>query len=212
MSSIRELWRHVSVSPPLIAITRRRVALQWRLAGRPLPAPHVVKQQALIDVQRRYGLRTLVETGTFTGEMIHAMRGRFDRIVSIELSAELHRAAKLRFRDDPTVTLLQGDSGALLPEVLASLAGPALFWLDGHYMGEGSGRGTIDTPIAEELTAVMRHGVRGHAVLIDDARLFDGTGGYPRLEELRAWVTRARPDAAVEVADDIIRCVFDAVS
>ncbi len=93
--------------------------------------------------------------------------------------------------------------------MLESLDGPALFWLDGHYMGGESGRGTEDTPVMAEMTALFAYPVRGHVVLIDDARLFDGTGGYPRLDEFTTWVQQRRPGTNVTVDGDIIRCVFD---
>lgn len=195
-----------------MGFTRWRVELQWRMAGGQVPPPHVVKQRAVLRYQRRYGLRTFVETGTFTGEMVHAVRRRFDRIVTIELSSHLHAAAAARFAREPHIAVLQGDSGVLLPRLLEDLREPALFWLDGHFMGGESARGQIDTPIAAEMTAVLRHDVRGHVVLVDDARLFDGTDGYPTLSALRARVLQERPDTRIEVADDIVRCVFDAVS
>jgi hypothetical protein len=197
---------------PIVGFTRWRIALQWRLAGRPVPAPHIVKQRVLMQYQKRYGLRTLVETGTFTGEMVHAMSRRFDRIHSIELSRPLYDAAVSRFAGRPHVCVHFGDSGSVLPGLLPELHEPALFWLDGHFMGGATGRGSLDTPISDELTAILRHGVRGHVVLVDDARLFDGTAGYPALPELCARIARERPNARIEVADDIIRCVFDAVS
>jgi hypothetical protein len=46
-------------------------------------------------------------------------------------------------------------------------------------------------------------------VLIDDARLFTGTQGYPTLDDLRAEVVRERPGSRVDLAADIIRCAFD---
>jgi hypothetical protein len=56
----------------------------------------------------------------------------------------------------------------------------------------------------------LAHPVRGHVVLIDDARLFDGTAGYPALSELRSWIQRERPGSEVQIEDDIIRCTLDA--
>ena len=60
-----------------------------------------------------------------------------------------------------------------------------------------------------ELAALLRHPTRGHLVLIDDARLFTGTQGYPTLDDLRAEVVRERPGSRVDLAADIIRCAFD---
>ena len=193
----------------MIRFTRARIALQWWLAGKPIPAPNVVKQRTVIGYQKRYRLRTFIETGTYTGEMVQALSGHVDRIVTIEVAPSLHARAVIRFASQPSIRVLLGDSAALLPVVLASLDGPALFWLDGHYMGGESGRATEDTPVIAEMTALLEHRVRGHVVLIDDARLFDGTDGYPRLEAFTAWVEEMRPGTRVTVDGDIIRCVFD---
>ena len=208
-SDLRAAWRRWSVSPALIGLTRARITLQWQLAGKPLPAPHVVKQRTVIGYQRRYGLRTFVETGTYTGEMIEAMSDRAERIVSIEIDPTLYAQAVRRFARQSHIRILLGDSGRLLPRILESLNEPALFWLDGHYMGEGSGRGDEETPIIAEMTALAAHRIRGHVALIDDARLFDGTSGYPRLDTFMRWVTEQRPRTRVSADGDIIRCVFD---
>lgn len=193
----------------MIGFTRWRVELAWRLRGRPSPPPHVVKQRAILRDQRGGRFRTFIETGTFTGEMLAAMRPHFRELISIELSPSIYETARRRFSGDPGITLLLGDSGVVLPRVLESLDHPALFWLDGHYSVEGTGRAEIDTPVTQELAALLRHPVRGHVVLIDDARLFDGSAGYPTIADVRAWVERSRPGSAVTVDGDIIRCALD---
>jgi hypothetical protein len=207
---IRHWWRRVSVSPLVIGLTRRRVAFQWQMRGRPLPPPHVVKQLTILRYQRSRRLRTFIETGTFTGEMVDAMRPYFDRIVSIEMSPEIYEAVSRRFAGDSRVTLVLGDSATELPRLLATLDHPACFWLDGHFMGVGTARAQEDSPVRAELGALLRHPVRGHLVLIDDARLFLGADGYPTVTELRSWVERERPGSRIDVQDDIIRCVLDA--
>ncbi len=207
--SMRARWRRWSMSPALIDLTRRRVALQWRLRGRPLPPPHVVKQLAIVGYQRSRRFDTFVETGTFTGEMVEAMRPHFRRIISIEMAPEIHRQAARRFAGDARVELRLGDSATVLPRVLEQIRHPALFWLDGHFMGENTARGKEDSPVRAELTALLGHPVRHHLVLIDDARLFTGSAGYPTIEELRGWIARERPGSDVQVRDDIIRCALD---
>jgi hypothetical protein len=193
-----------------VRLTRARLALHWRLAGKPLPPPHIVKQHIVIGYQRRYRLRTFVETGTYTGEMVHAISPYVERVISIEVAPALHAQAVHRFAGRDNVGLLLGDSATLLPAVIASLDAPALFWLDGHYMGGESGRGAHDTPIVAEMSSLLSHHVGGHVVLIDDARLFDGTGGYPRVEAFASWIREHRPGTHVSVEGDIIRCVFGA--
>ena len=110
-----------------------------------------------------------------------------------------------RFRADPRITLLQGDSGVRLQEVLDGLTEPALFWLDAHYSGPITARGAVDSPIVRELDAIRGHRVNGHVVLIDDMRDFQGRDGYPTVDELVRWIRSVDPVSIVEVRDDILR-------
>lgn len=190
--------------PWLRPSTERRVIRRWQRAGRPIPPPPPVKHAIVRTYQSRFGTRVFVETGTFAGGMIDAVRSQFDRVVSIELDPGWHARAVARFGSDPRITLLRGDSGLLLPQVIAGLTGPALFWLDAHYSGPATARGTLDSPIVRELEAIRAHGA-GHVVLIDDIRDFNGQGGYPTAEELVGWIRAAAPDSVVEVRDDILR-------
>jgi hypothetical protein len=198
-------WRRLSMHPLVRPLTERRIVLQWQLAGRPIPPPPHVKQSIIKAYQRRFGLRVLVETGTFAGDMIDAVLHRFDRIVSIELDPGWHAATVQRFRAHPRVTVLHGDSGVRLRDVLATLTEPALFWLDAHYSGPATARGTLDSPIVQELESIRSHPVAGHVVLIDDMRDFNGTGGYPTVADVVAWIEAADPGSVVQVRDDILR-------
>jgi hypothetical protein len=160
---------------------------RWLLQGRPAPAPPHVKRDILLRLARRHRrLKVFVETGTFYGDTIAFMRPQFDELHSIELDAKLHAKARERFAGDAAIHLWQGDSGDLMVRVLAAICKPAMFWLDGHYSGEGTARGVEDTPIYHELEHLSQHPLRDqHLVVIDDARLFDGNNGYPTLEALR---------------------------
>jgi hypothetical protein len=157
-----------------------------------------VKASVIRHHAKTYGLRTLVETGTWRGDTIAAVADRFERCITIELSTELWREACARFRASPNVTCLHGDSGVVLPQVLAELRAPALFWLDAH----ASGGPTVDSgkgPILDELRAILSHGERGHVVLIDDAR------GHA-LEPIEAAVPAGH---RFTVRNDIIRITPD---
>jgi hypothetical protein len=200
-----QVWRRLSMHPLVRPFTERRIELQWKLAGRPIPPPPFVKQAIVKHYQRRFGIRVFVETGTFAGEMIAGVLGRFDRLYSIELDDGWHARAIERFAREPKVRLLHGDSGVMVNEVLAELDRPALFWLDAHYSGPITARGILDSPIVQELHAIRAHRVRGHVVLIDDVRDFDGANGYPTLEALVGELRQADPSSTVDVADDVLR-------
>jgi hypothetical protein len=175
----------------------------WRSTDGELP--HAIKRRVLRRYARDFGLRVLVETGTYLGDMMVAMAGHFDELHTIELSEMLHRRARLRLAGHGNVRLHQGDSGAQIARVLEIIDRPALFWLDAHYSGGGTARAELDTPINEELRLVLAHPVRGHVVLIDDARIFTNANGYPTVQAIKEYVRQTRPDLAVAVENDIIR-------
>jgi len=203
---LRRLARAVT---PTSARARLRIT-QWRLRGKPVPPPHYYKQQVVRGTARDYGLKDLVETGTFLGDMLAAMRDSFDNLTSIELSEELYDHVRRRFADDDKITLLQGDSKDRIAEVAASLERPALFWLDAHYSGawhddfDETAGGDRDKPIYSELAAIFAKGIP-HVVLIDDARLFDGREGWPRLDDMLAFIEESAPERSALIADDIVR-------
>lgn len=177
----------------------------WLAAGRPLPAPSAAKHMVLREYAERYGLGTLVETGTYLGGTVKAVRGNFRRIYSIELDDTLHARARAHFAALPHITLLQGDSGEVLPELLSRIGESCLFWLDGHFSGGRTAKGRLATPIVAEMQAVLAHPIDGHVILVDDARGFGNLPDYPSLDELRALVAAHKPQLVFEVRDDIIR-------
>ena len=184
-------------------LQQRRDLAAWRRAGSPVPPPPVFKQRVVRAYGRRYGLKTLIETGTYYGDMVEAQRHRFGRIISMELSRDLHRWAVKRFSNAGNVTILEGDSGVLLPDVLAARHEPCLCWLDGHYSAGVTARGDLETPILKELDAILSH-PWPDVVLVDDARCF-GQGDYPSIDSIRAIVADRRAGWSVSVVDDIIR-------
>lgn len=194
---------------------RRRVwpyvqFVQWHLHGRPAPPPHIIKRREILALQRAHGVRVLVETGTCFGDMVDFARRHFDRVFSIEIDEQLHRRAAGLFAGDSRVELLLGDSAVALPALLERdelQRQPLLYWLDGHYSGGVTGRGGKDTPVAEELAAVLARDNPGDIILIDDARCFDGTNDYPALDDLVAALRLQRPNMDVRIEHDMIKVV-----
>ena len=70
---------------PLNTLLRIWKRLQWRLTGSALPPLHEIKQSHLISLRQRFAPRVFVETGTYRGKMIFAMRPYFDQVISIEV-------------------------------------------------------------------------------------------------------------------------------
>jgi len=178
---------------------------EWERRGRPVPPPHLVKQRVLRGYAERYRLKIFVETGTYRGDMVEAMKHLFHRIYSIELSDTLFAAAQRRFRRDSHIELLHGDSSQELGRIMERVDQPVLFWLDGHYSAGDTARGEKDTPICDELAEIFRAPDLGHVIVIDDARCFGSDPAYPTLPALREYVWSRRPHARIVVEDDSIR-------
>ena len=178
---------------------------RWLRAGKPIPPPEVVKQMTVREYGRKFGIRTFVETGTYLGYMVGAVRTDFERIYSIELSEQLYQDATRKFYGDERIVIMQGDSGTVLPALLEDIDEPCLFWLDAHYSAGVTARGEKETPIVKELSCILDHEIKGHVMLIDDARHFTGEDDYPAMQELRDFVSERCGKYVFEVREDIIR-------
>ena len=194
-----------AVGPAVRAIASRARTPSWRRAGRPAPAPPHVKQQLVLERVKAFRPSTFVETGTYRGDTIAAVRRHVARSVSIELDETLCALARRRFRRHSDVEILWGDSGTLLATIVEGLVEPAAFWLDGHFSGGVTADTGGDAPILSELEAVLSSPIP-HLILIDDARMFDGTSGYPTLDVVKALVAAHRPDAPATTENDIVVC------
>jgi len=175
----------------------------WILRGRPSRSPHLLKQKVVREYGERFGLKTLVETGTYYGEMVAAMKRRFERIYSIEFVAELATRAQNKFAREPHIKIFCGDSQVVMPEVLGLLAGPALFWLDAGYYGWVGKQGDQQR-LSAELEMILSHPFP-HVILLDDARGLTGRDGVPSVDDVKLYVETKFPQRLVEVKYDIMR-------
>lgn len=181
---------------------------EWNKNGCPIPPPHLAKQMIIREYQDKHKYTTLLETGTYMGDMVEAQKKRFKKIFSIELDIELFNKATKRFKNDKNVTIVQGDSGKVLPKILSNINEPTIFWLDGHYSAGITAKGAKDCPIFEELEGILNNTNFNHILLIDDARYFVGEGDYPTIESLTEYVKSKNEKYQIEVKHDVIRYVI----
>ena len=206
---LKSLLKKTPLYQPIINHIENKLLKQelsdWEKNGQPAPPPHLIKQRVLRSYAKEFSLKTLVETGTYLGDMVAAMQDDFEKIYSIELSQELYEKAKLRFQDSAKIELLQGDSGTELGNLIKRIDQPTLFWLDGHYSAGITARGEKDTPIFEELSHIYSSKLKTHVIIVDDARCFGNDPAYPTLDELTTFVKSKRPDSKIVVEYDSIR-------
>jgi hypothetical protein len=166
---------------------------------------HKRKENVINEYRKGFSVHTFVETGTYRGQMVSAVKGVFSHIYSIELGEELCRAAQEQFKKDRHVSIHCGDSAEVLPTILTELTEPTLFWLDAHYSYGDTAKAEIETPIEKELQSILNHAIPGHVILVDDARCFDGSHDYPTLGEVESLVHEAKNSYTFFVENDIIR-------
>jgi hypothetical protein len=202
---LKHYLSRLGILPNLDSLRRLSETRRWLVGGCTGIAPPPVKRKILMAYLHKYGLNQFVETGTHLGDTLAYMANdKKIHCVSIELAEYYYQLAKGRFGSYTNVALLHGDGGALMPTVVNQLTAPALFWLDGHYSGGLTAQGESDTPVSAELTAILTSPCKTHVILIDDARCFDGSNGYPHLDNLLKTV-REQSSYCVEVSADIIR-------
>jgi hypothetical protein len=137
--------------------------------------PGIPKKLALV-LAKNIGAEVFVETGTLGGETAAWAAEHFSRVISIEIDKSLYARACASLADKPNIELLLGPSEWLLPQITRSLSGPAVFWLDAHYSGPGTGGADKECPLLEELAAING---ANHLVMVDDSRLFINGPGMP---------------------------------
>lgn len=177
--------------------------LKW-VAGWLDRAPHLLKRRLIASRVNAFRPKVFVETGTLFGDMTYAQRNNFRQLFSIELDEYLFERALLRFKHYSHIRILHGDSGQMIAKVLQELDEPCLFWLDAHYSGGITAHGVEMTPIFDEIRHILNHPVRNHVIVIDDARLFNGTEGYPTFRALRDFVDSIDRDCLTWIENDTI--------
>jgi hypothetical protein len=176
----------------------------WENAGRPIPPPAAYKQDVIRAYQKKFGIDYLIESGTFTGHTVDALKNDFAKIDSIEIEPRLFNDARKKFKKYPNVNIILGDTKFVLPQLISKKNEAAIYWLDGHYSWGITGMGEKITPILDELRAVLSR-YQGDVILIDDARLFVGEYDYPMLDDLLVYIGSFNLNLTITNHNDIIR-------
>ena len=148
------------------------------------------KKNALLTFGQTYHCDTFVETGTAAGDMINALHPYFRKVYSIELANNYYRNAVQKFQHFEHIKILEGDSGQVIKDIIPLLSGNVLFYLDAHYSGGNTARGSKDTPIMEELKSILTAKCIKPIILIDDFKEFQNNSNYPRVAELKEYVSK----------------------
>lgn len=156
------------------------------------PFPQFVKEK----VFNKYNLENSIwiETGTYLGTSTSYFSKISKHVHTIEPSKKYFNISKENLRNIENVSIYNGASEEILSDILNSINDKenVCFWLDGHYSGGNTFKGSADTPILLELKTIANSIKKFNniTILIDDFRLFSEGGNeeYPNKEQIISWV------------------------
>lgn len=154
-----------------------------------------LKPELMAKIRAIFKTSVFVETGTFLGATTSEAAKIFDQVYTIELSPELAKQAQETLKNFKNVQVYQGDSGKEMAALLPKISQPIFFYLDGHYSEYQTAKGTLNTPVIEELSAIAKAKKLDSVIIVDDIRCFQksrfpekisGTcwEGYPSLAQV----------------------------
>jgi hypothetical protein len=134
------------------------------------------------DLAEKHGAKVFIETGTGMGVgLLNVIQsGAFSEYHSIEIVPELAALARRRFASHPEVTIHEGHTLDILPDLLARHPDECCFvWLDAHYPGADFGLAGYDDekdpdkklPLQKELALFE---ARNDIVIADDLSIYTG--------------------------------------
>jgi hypothetical protein len=112
-----------------------------------------------------------IETGTYHGGTIFGLEPYFDKLYTIEFSEKYYNDTKSVYEGNK-INFLLGDSSIVFQDLLPNIADKCIFFLDGHWSGEDTGRSNKDCPLEEELQCIHDLFQNDAIIIIDDVRLF----------------------------------------
>lgn len=166
-----------------------------------------LKDSLMKQFKTAFNIESFVETGTYLGDTTILASQIFDKVHTVELSPELFAKASNRFAEIQNISLYCGDSGETLKKLIPGTTGRVFFYLDGHYSGHITAKGSLDTPLLKELQSIKEANKPDSVILIDDIRLFQtsrfpekicslklGLETYPELETVVAAILNINPN------------------
>jgi hypothetical protein len=142
-----------------------------------------------------------IETGTYLGETISNVVNNFDTVYSIELSSHYAQKAIEKFKNNPKVKIIQGDSSVVIGDLADKVNDSVFFWLDGHWSSGDTARGDLDCPLLEEVKQINNKYKNKCILAIDDVRLF----GTNITED---WSNITRDSVLNIVKDRLVSCDY----
>jgi len=112
-----------------------------------------------------------IETGTYNGDTIFSLEPHFNKLYTIEFSEKYYNNTKNKYSGNK-ISFILGDSAIVFESLLSNITDKCIFFLDGHWSGDDTGRSNKDCPLEEEITNINNLFLNDAIIIIDDFRLF----------------------------------------
>jgi hypothetical protein len=140
-----------------------------------------------------------IETGSLFGDGIQiAIESGFEKVISFEIEETLYNHCVDRYKDNPNVEIILGDSAVELKKFLDKNKNISFtYWLDGHYSGGITGCGVKEFPIIEELEAILQRDVKDEVIYIDDMRILRSFNADINLSKIKKTCLSYKPECKI---------------
>lgn len=119
-------------------------------------------------------INTAIETGTYKGESSRLLSKFFKHVHTFEIHKPLYDKAVQDSKHIDNITFHYGDSVKLLPNILNTINGSVLYFIDAHTAGTGTGwNGDELVPLLTELRLILKLKKDMSVFIFDDVRLFN---------------------------------------
>lgn len=140
-----------------------------------------------------------IETGSLFGDGIQiAIESGFKKIISFEVEKSLYEHCVNRYKDNPDVEIIFGDSIIEMPKFLDINKNTSFtYWLDRHWSGGITGCGIKEYPIIEELHFILQREVKNELIYIDDMRLLRSYSDDINLNKIKDICLSYKPNCKI---------------
>lgn len=139
-----------------------------------------IHEALALQLRDKYGLKVLIETGTYCGASSLWAKDNGFIVYTVEADKDRWENLTTTFRRyEDTIHFYRGDTRDMLPVILEAVKEPALIFLDAHYSQSVGG----GIPLMKEIEAIKKRRLH-HIVMIDDARLFGEGVDWPSKEKV----------------------------
>lgn len=129
----------------------------------------IFMENLFLNLKEKFGIKTVIETGTYHGKTTEWLANNFDRVSTIEVNETFFRTAARRLTKKKHVRMYMGSSSEKLGDMIQAADKPLLIFLDAHWYAN---------PVLKELDHIKQSGEKPVLVIHDFKNPHDPTMGY----------------------------------